>query len=177
MRKIKADNPNITRQQIAEELVDLVFENPKMDEIQDSSDMEDSDDEDSKPTPKKETKECKKQSTGLDSKYEYSRALVFCGLFLRAMRDAVRENDGDRMLLHWRWLMPYFYEEGHKHYFILTERLLLSVAGAVSQRLAQQITWNRTISNNGGIGKNIAGDLKMEHLIGEYKGKCKKSFP
>lgn len=106
-----------------------------------------------------------------DSKLEYSRGLLFRGLLQQAIRDAVRENDGPRILTHWKFLMPHFYQWGHPKYFILGTRLLLSVAGAISKRLAFQLTWTRTVNATGGAGRNIEADLQMEHFNRAYKGK------
>ena len=110
------------------------------------------------------------QKEGLDSKLEYSRAVVFRGLFQMAMRDAIRENDGGRIISHWKFLMPHFYQWGHSKYLILGTKLLLAQAGALSQRLAFQLKWTRAVNAVGGEGRNIEGDLQMEHFNRSYKG-------
>ena len=111
-----------------------------------------------------------RQTPGLDSKYEYSRAVVFRGLLQLALRDAIRENDGERMMAHWKFLMPHFYQWGHPKYLILGIKLLLAQSGAVCERLAFQLKWSRTVNAVGGVGRNIEGDLQMEHFNRTYKG-------
>lgn len=116
-------------------------------------------------------------SSGLmDHKNEYSRAVVMRGLFHMALRDAVRENDGERMLIHWKFLMPHFFHRGHPKYFILALRLLLQTAGAASPRLAFQLKWARTVNAKGGAGHNLEADLQMEHFNRDYKGMFHKIF-
>ena len=86
------------------------------------------------------------------------------------MRDAIRCNDGMRILCHWRWNLPHFYNHRRHKYLILAVGLLTDVAGGVSQRLGQQLTWCRTVNPSGTPGGNLEGDLQMEHFNRIYKG-------
>lgn len=106
----------------------------------------------------------------IDSKYNYTIRLIWRGLNQMVRRDAIRENDGKRMLLHWRFDMLQFYEKHHPKYLLIGQRLLAAVNGAVSERLKHTLIWNRTVNPNGGSGKNIAMDLQMEFFNKEYKG-------
>jgi hypothetical protein len=111
-----------------------------------------------------------------DRKLEYSRGVLFNGLFQLALRDALMENDGLRILSHWRFLIPHFFQWGHTKYLIAANRLLMNVGGAVCERLIQQLTWSRTVNPTGTQGGNIEKDLQQEHFNKYYKGKdeCKK---
>ena len=59
-----------------------------------------------------------------DGKKEYSRIILWRGLLRLVIRDAIRENDGPRMLSHWRLDMPHFMQWKHPKYSILSARLL-----------------------------------------------------
>lgn len=42
--------------------------------------------------------------------YDYACEVTSLGLFYLDMKDAVREGDGDRVLLHWKYLLLLFKE-------------------------------------------------------------------
>ncbi|KAK3103574.1 hypothetical protein FSP39_020297 [Pinctada imbricata] len=97
------------------------------------------------------------------------------GIGEMARSDAIKENDGTRMIIHWKCDMPEFYEMNHTKYFIFAFRLLTAVNGGSSPRLARQVTWNRTVNVSGGVGKNIEMDLHMEHMNRDYKESIKSA--
>ena len=50
----------------------------------------------------------------IDSKRNYTLRLLWRGMNQLVRRDAIRENDGERMLLHWKFDMLQFYEKHPK---------------------------------------------------------------
>ncbi|XP_071500371.1 uncharacterized protein [Diadema antillarum] len=127
---------------------------------------------------------CKKQASGKKAKkpdlkkshkFEYTKAVLFHGLGEMVRHDAIREGDGDRILAHWRFDMLRFYLNRHWKYLIEGHHLLMDVSGALSPRLAYQLTWNRTVNIHGGTGNNIAMDLEMEFLNKNYKESSKSA--
>ena len=115
------------------------------------------------------------QETNIDHRYEYTKALMWRGLGEMVRNDAVRENDGDRMIRHWRYDLLEFYEQHHPKYFICAHRLLTDVNGGTSERIKHQLKWNRTVNNRGGLGHNIEMDLQMEFFNREYKEAVKSA--
>ncbi|XP_014678940.1 PREDICTED: uncharacterized protein LOC106818780 [Priapulus caudatus] len=109
----------------------------------------------------------------VDVKRLYTSRLMWRGLNQKVRRDAIRENDGHRIILHWKFDMLEFFNNHHPKYFLFGHKLLSAVHGAVSERLQHTLTWNRTVNVNGGKGKNIAMDLHMEFLNKEYKESVK----
>ncbi|KAL3867568.1 hypothetical protein ACJMK2_040455 [Sinanodonta woodiana] len=125
---------------------------------------------------KKSMKERKKKTVAEslnDNKRNYTILVMWKGLNQQVRRDAIRENDGERMLLHWRFDMLQFFEKHHTKYFIVGHRLLSAVSGAVSPRLQMSLIWNRTVNPHGGHGRNIEMDLQMEFYNKEYKESVK----
>lgn len=104
-----------------------------------------------------------------DIRNEYSKHLIWRGLNDLARHDAVKENDGLRMIRHWKFDMFEFFEKNHPKYFIFGHRLLANVAGATSERVKHQLIWERTVNVKGGASRNIPKDLHCEHLNMEYK--------
>ena len=114
-------------------------------------------------------------SYDIDHKLNYSKELMWHGLMALCRRDAIRENDRPRMILHWKCDLFWFFEKGHPKYFIFGHRLLTDVGKALPEDLAFQLLWNRTVNVRGGKGKNVAADLHMEHLNKRYKESIKSA--
>ncbi|KAK6178242.1 hypothetical protein SNE40_013050 [Patella caerulea] len=106
----------------------------------------------------------------LDRKGLYVSKVIWSGLNQKVRRDAIRENDGERIILHWKMDLLQFFEKHHPKYFLIGFRLLASINGAVSTRLQHTLKWNRCVNVNGRAGNNIAMDLQMEYYNKEYKG-------
>ena len=51
-----------------------------------------------------------------DSVYAYAVDVLATGLLWYGFRDAVREGDGDRIILYWKFLLPIFRQEKHYNY-------------------------------------------------------------
>jgi hypothetical protein len=52
----------------------------------------------------------------------------------------VRENDGERIIRHWRFDIIHLQRRHHPKYVILALDLLLGVTGFAYERLAMQLT-------------------------------------
>lgn len=105
-----------------------------------------------------------------DHKKSYALKVMWHGLNQRVRRDALRENDGNRIIMHWKFDLLNFFEHNHPKYFHVCHQLLSAINGAVSPRLQHSLKWNRTVNPNGGPGKNLEMDLQMEFFNKEYKG-------
>ena len=110
-----------------------------------------------------------------DLRNDYVRRLLWRGLNEMARHDAVKENDGPRMIQHWKFDMFEFFEKKHPKYFIYGHRLLVNLAGATSERIKHNLIWERTVNVKGGKRRNIPKDLHCEHLNREYKENSKRS--
>lgn len=117
-------------------------------------------------------KKSRKSKSKKDNILEYTKAVLWSGVGSMVRHDAVRENDGERIIRHWKYDMINYFENHHPKYFILGFRLLTAVNGGVSARLKEDLIWNRTVNNKGGADTNIEMDLQMEHFNNEYKSMC-----
>lgn len=106
-----------------------------------------------------------------DHKKMYALKVMWYGMNQKVRRDALRENDGPRIIMHWKFDLLNFYEYNHPKYFHVCHQLLSAVNGAASPRLRHSLIWNRTVNPNGGPGKNLEKDLQIEFFNKEYKGK------
>ena len=105
----------------------------------------------------------------IDRRYEYTKRLMWRGLNDMTRHDAVKENDGPRIIRYWKFDMFDYFEKNHPKYLIFGHRLLANIAGGTSQRIRHQLIWERTVNVKGGKRKNIPKDLHCEHLNNEYK--------
>ena len=120
-------------------------------------------------------KDCQHKLPSIDHKLEYTKFLMWKLLNIRVRHTAIRYNDGDAMIAHWKFNLVEFYLRNHHKYFIYAHRLLSAILGAASPQLAHVLKWNRTINPNGGTGNNLEMDLKMEFYNRAYKESSKAS--
>ncbi|XP_014672567.1 PREDICTED: uncharacterized protein LOC106813035 [Priapulus caudatus] len=116
-----------------------------------------------------------KPSATEDHKFQYSKAVLWYGLGDSVRTDAVRQGDGNRIIMHWRQDMVHFFEGHHTKYFVFGHRLLTSTGGGASERIAHQLTWNRTVNPSGLPGRNLEMDLQMEFYNKAYKESIKSA--
>ena len=104
-------------------------------------------------------------STDVDDVFNYNTALLAEVLFFLNFLDSVCEGDGERILRQYKYLMLLCRADGAHSTKYALECLyqLLLVNGCLSESEAEVFTWNRTVNNRGGAGKNIPFDLEVEH--------------
>ena len=103
-------------------------------------------------------------SSGCDGIQQYASQILSLGCFYLEFCDAIKEGDGDRILRCWRYLLPIFKGSGRKNYSIEAVILLCQQRYFLSPQLSSQLLWSRTVNTHGLPGRNIPGDLQIEHL-------------
>ena len=96
----------------------------------------------------------------LDHKLEYSKIILWKLLNARVRHTAIRFNDGDQIMCHWKFDLVEFYLNKHPKYFIYAHRLLSSINGAASKQHAHVLKWNRTVNPAGGGRKEFRNGPK-----------------
>ena len=96
--------------------------------------------------------------------FNYNTVLLAEGLFFLNFLDSVSEGDGDRILRQYKYLMLLCRADGsHSSKYALESLYQLLLVNGLSESEAGVFTWNRSVNNRGGAGKNIAFDLEVEH--------------
>lgn len=95
---------------------------------------------------------------------DYSNEVISLGLLYLNFKDAVKEGDGDRILIMWKYFLPIFKATGHKNYALEAMTLLTQYFVTLPPNLAAQLKWSRFINVHGLPGRNISCDLYMEHI-------------
>ena len=105
-----------------------------------------------------------------DSVCDYTSYLMSIGCMYMLFRDAIREGDGDRVLLYYRYLLPLFINAGRHNYANDCLNLLCQYYFDLPPKMAQQLIWCRFINTAGVKGRNIPCDQHLEHLNRVLKG-------
>ena len=108
---------------------------------------------------------------GVDHIFEYSQLLLWRGIGEMVRHRAIRYNNGEKIITNWKFDLVDFFDNNHTKYFLASHRLLFDTNGALSDRLAHQLIWNRTVNTVGGCDRNIEMDLQMEFFNRQFKGK------
>ena len=99
----------------------------------------------------------------VDGVHAYAMDLLNLGLLYHGFRDAVREGDGDRVVIYWKAMMILFRASQKWNYSKEAFLLLLQLTTS-SERVAEAIKWSRFINRKGRVGCNVPCDLAMEYL-------------
>lgn len=99
-----------------------------------------------------------------DKIYDYNTKLLSLGCFYLEFCDAIREGDGIRVHRCWKYLLPIFKVAGRKNYCLEALHLLSQYEYELTPRDANKLLWSRFVNTHGTAGRNIPGDLCLEHL-------------
>ena len=117
------------------------------------------------PNLEKPKKDQEKKDVERDDMFSYNSALFADVLYFLNFLDAVAEGDGDRIIRQYKYMLMYCRAD-HKHstkYALECLYQFSLVFALLSHRGRERFTWNRSVNNNGVIGKNIPLDLDVEH--------------
>ena len=105
-----------------------------------------------------------------DEVHEYAQEVLSLGLIWHSYHDAVREGDGDRVFVIWKYLLLIFLNTKRTNYTKEVLIQLLQCKYLFSERKVAQLKWDRFVNTQGRLGCNVAADLHMEHLNKRFKG-------
>ncbi len=114
-----------------------------------------------------------------DDIFNYNCAVMTDGLLFLNFLDATSEGDGLRILRQYKYVLLYF-KADRKHstkYALECLYQFFMAFALLSPRDSERFTWNRTVNNAGGHGKNIALDLNVEHSNNYVKQAIKNVGP
>jgi L1 cell adhesion molecule like protein len=98
-----------------------------------------------------------------DHVLEYAREVVSLGLLYMNYRDAIREGDGERILLLWKFMLLIFMVTSRRNYTVEAFHTLASYK-LLPPRQSHQLMWSRFVNTHNKPGLNIPCDLFNEHL-------------
>ena len=96
--------------------------------------------------------------------YNYHRGKLAYGLVLFEFNDAIKEGDSDRLFDIYKMALLLYKVGGHYKYVYVVLLYLVKINAVLPAFSAHHLKWNRFCNKNGGKGKNISLDLRMEQL-------------
>ena len=112
-----------------------------------------------------------------DSVFNYCSSVLKLGLLYQDFCDSIKEGDGDRKAMLWKYLTLLFFETGRKKYALESLIFTARTNATLSARKAEQLKWNRFANERGGSRNNMPLDLRMEHLNKSVKQGLKRLGP
>ncbi len=76
----------------------------------------------------------------------YAKEVLSLGLLFMEFKDSIREVDGDRTIRCRRYYPPLFKSADRKNYSVEAFNLLFEYEYAMTERMKQQLTWERTVN-------------------------------
>lgn len=108
--------------------------------------------------------EDRKKEAVQDKVYDYTSKMLSLGMFYLEFCDSIKEGDGDRVLRCWKFLLPIFKCARRKNYALEAFYLLYQYYYVLPPQTAERLIWSRFVNTHGQRGRNIPGDLCLEHL-------------
>ena len=102
-------------------------------------------------------------STDTDHIYNCHRSFLHMALLYEDLRNAIRNENGPRIIQHWRMWLIYFLATGRRNYSNEAANLLANLKADFSKWLAYIVSYNRTVNSSGKPGQGKAIDMAVEH--------------
>lgn len=98
-----------------------------------------------------------------DKVLEFSRSFMHAAFLYYDLREAIRYEDGEHIIRHWKLWRPYFLGTGRKNYSGEAANLICNINADFPKHIAYIATHNRTVNTTGiaGCGKPV--DQMVEH--------------
>ncbi|XP_029982884.1 uncharacterized protein LOC115413890 isoform X2 [Sphaeramia orbicularis] len=113
---------------------------------------------------------CSRASEGDDFLLNYTKAVVWEGLYHMTRRDAIQEGDGESMTDFCRTDLVLLWTRNHLGLFRSYHQMLTGMEGFYPARVRQDLKWNRVVNPQGTAGGNVSLDLMTELMVNEFKG-------
>ena len=98
-----------------------------------------------------------------DNLYNFHRSFLRMALLYEDLREAIKYEDGPRVIQHWRMWLLYFLATKRSNYSNEAANLLANLKAVFSKRLAYIVTHNRAVNSLGIPGHGKAIDMAVEH--------------
>lgn len=105
-----------------------------------------------------------KDKKTVDSVQEYAKEVMTMGCYYLEFQDAIREGDGKRVLMFWKFFLPLCRSTRHHNYANEALNMIAQYNYLLPPCLAEQLLQSRFVNTRGLPGHNIAADLHLEHL-------------
>ena len=104
-----------------------------------------------------------------DGVMNYALQVLQLGVFLMQLNDTEKEGDGEQCLRNWKLLLYFRARKQGMKYAFEAMRLLTFTKALLTEQQAHRVIHGQFVNTKGGIGNNLANDLKMETMVKNHK--------
>ena len=98
-----------------------------------------------------------------DKVLQFSRSFMHAAFLYYDLRQAIRFEDGEHIIRHWKLWLPYFLGTGSKNYSGEAAHLICNLQADFPKHIAYITTHNRTVNTTGKPGCGNPLDQMVEH--------------
>ena len=96
-----------------------------------------------------------------DKVFEFSRSFMHAAFLYHDLREAIRHEDGEHIIVHWKLWLPYFLGTGRKNYSAEAANLICNAN--FPKHMAYIATHNRSVNTKGKHGHGKPVHQMVEH--------------
>ena len=98
-----------------------------------------------------------------DPIYALHRSFLYCGFMYVDLRHAIRNDEGEHIIRHWKHWLPPFLGTNRKNYASEALNLLCNLASTFPRHIAYIVMYNRTVNTSGRHQHGKPLDQMLEH--------------
>ena len=98
-----------------------------------------------------------------DYLHSFSHAFMHVAFLYYDLRQAIRFEEGEHIIRHWKYWLPYFLGSGRKNYSCEAANLLCNIQADFPKHIAHIMVHNRTVNITGTHGHGKPIDQMVEH--------------
>lgn len=102
-------------------------------------------------------------STFTDTTFGLHRSLLHTCFLYIDLRHAIRFEQGEHIICHWKWWLPRFIATGCKNYALEAANLIVNLTARFPRHVSYIAIHNRTVNMDGKQGHGKPLDQVMEH--------------
>ena len=91
------------------------------------------------------------------------RSFLYCAFLYIDLRQAIRDEEGDQIVRHWKHWLILFLATNRKNYATEALNLLINLSSIFPRHIAHIATHNRTVNTKGTQGHGKPIDQMLEH--------------
>ena len=98
-----------------------------------------------------------------DKVLQLSTSFMHAAFLYYDLRQAIRYEDGEHIIRHWKLWLPYFLALGRKNYSNEAANLICNIQADFPKHIAYIAIHNRTVNTTGRTGHGKPVDQMVEH--------------
>ena len=98
-----------------------------------------------------------------DKIVQFSLSFMHSAFLYRDLREAIRYEEGENIIRHWKLWLPYFLGMGRKNYSNEAANQICNLQADFPKHIGYIATHNRTVNTTGRVGHGKPVDQMVEH--------------